>query len=591
MAQVNPRDLKPGQWVDGWRIVRRIGSGAYGVVYEVEKDGQRFALKLACHREQSGDPRQTDARAKREVACLQQLHHRHVIRMWAHGRWPEPRSGFLYIVLDFVDGYTLGHWVERTHPTPHEVAVLFLKLFDALEHLHGRGVFHRDLSLRNIMVSQDGEPVIIDFGSADYAAAEELTDAPLPPGTPRNRSPEAVSFWNANRHNPEARYPFKATDDIFALGANLYDVLTDPSPERSKKRPPLGGVMPPPSPFKVTQGRVPQELSAHAMHLIASDPKARPAIAKDARRPLEEFVQFKGPEWRGLPVHPVVSQIPPEPADRASMPSSAGEAARNMLRPGWRRSALAGALALVVLAAVMATSLAQLVPGEPPPPLPEPAEKPTSRSAPLPSPLPPPEEASPSVNQPENSPALTNGVPNPSQVQKASAQRVLSKVQRCALLVASLSWFAAGCPGVQTRPEPEACPEKAIKAMEQELGWTLDSGQTALVTVDVTKGRMPRWPHNNKEEDNWAVFKEGPVTGALSMPYKKAPEGTLLEGHLWTTGDKIVGRYFRARLPNERTVPICLELRHGGMLKEEGSKPGKAVGSKEADAVAVTRWR
>ncbi|WP_037583844.1 serine/threonine protein kinase [Stigmatella aurantiaca] len=597
---MDPRDLKPDQWVDGWRIVRRIGSGAYGVVYEVEKDGQRFALKLACHREQSGDPRQTDARAKREVACLQQLHHRHVIRMWAHGRWPEPRSGFLYIVLDFVDGYTLGQWVERTHPTPHEVAVLFLKLFDALEHLHGRGILHRDLSLRNIMVSQDGEPVIIDFGAADYAAAEELTDAPLPPGTPRNRSPEAVSFWTANRHNPEARYPFKATDDIFALGANLYDVLTDPSPERSQKRPPLGGVMPPPSPFKVTQGRVPQELSAYAMHLIASEPRARPATAKDARRPLEEFARFERPEWRGLPIHPVASQLPPEPAKRGPVPSAAGDLAGKVPRYAGRFLGLVGALALAVLAAALAASLLPRATRHAPasvareaPATQSPtsvlAEKPTSRPAPLPSPLPTPEEASPSVNQPENSPALTHGVPNPSQVQKASAQRALSKAQKCALLVASLSWVAAGCPGVQTRPEPELCPEKAVKAMEQELDWSLDSGETLLVTVDVTKGKIPRRTRNREEAVT--IFKDGPVTGALSEPNGKAPEGTILEGHLWTTGDKIVGRYFRARLPNGRTVPICLELKYGGMEKEEGSKPGKAVGSKEADAGGVTRWR
>jgi hypothetical protein len=70
VAQVDPLDLKPGQMVDGWRIVRRIGSGGYAVVYEVEKDGQRFALKVACQTERSRDPRQVDARAMREVACL-----------------------------------------------------------------------------------------------------------------------------------------------------------------------------------------------------------------------------------------------------------------------------------------------------------------------------------------------------------------------------------------------------------------------------------------------------------------------------------------------------------------------------------------
>ena len=186
-ADFDPLDLKPGQMVSDWRIVRRIGRGGYAVVYEVEKDGERFALKVACQTERSLDPKQTDARARREAACLQLLNHRYIIRMRGQGRWPDTLSGFHYIVLDFVDGYTLARWVERTHPTPHEVVVLFLKLFDALEHMHSKNVLHRDLSLRNIMVTKDGEPVIIDFGAADYATAEDLTDGPLPPGTPRNR--------------------------------------------------------------------------------------------------------------------------------------------------------------------------------------------------------------------------------------------------------------------------------------------------------------------------------------------------------------------------------------------------------------------
>ena len=156
VAQVDPLELEAGQMVNDWRIVRRIGRGGYAVVYEVEKDGQRFALKLACQTERSLDPKQADARARREAACLQQLNHRHIIRMLGQGRWPGALSGFHYIVLEFVDGYTLARWVERTHPTPHEVVVLFLKLFDALEHMHARGVFHRDLSLRNIMVTKDG---------------------------------------------------------------------------------------------------------------------------------------------------------------------------------------------------------------------------------------------------------------------------------------------------------------------------------------------------------------------------------------------------------------------------------------------------
>ncbi|KFE60926.1 serine/threonine protein kinase [Hyalangium minutum] len=591
VASVDPLNLQPGQMVDVWRIVRCIGRGGYAVVYEVEKDGQRYALKVACQTERSQDPRQTDARARREVACLQQLQHRHIIRMWAHGRWPDSRSGVLYIVLDFVDGCTLAQWVERTHPTPHEVVVLFLKLFDALEHIHSRNMFHRDLSLRNILVTREGEPVIIDFGAADYATADELTDGPLPPGTPRIRSPEAQRFWRAHQLDPQARYTFKATDDIFALGADLYDVLTDPLPTRGERRPPLGhAVMEPPTPHQATQGRVPQELSRYAMTLIHRDPEERPQTAKDARRPLEEFARFTGEDWRGTPVHPIASQLPPEPSEAAAAPV---EEAPLPLRRPWRRPVIAGGLALGILAAAVTVLLH--TPATPPPPAaPAGAEKPTSRPAPLPLLLPTQQEAHPSVKQPDNSPTLTRGAPPPPQTQKPQPRSRLSKLERCALLVASAAWLQAGCSGVQTRPEPGDCPEEAIRAMKA-LGWVLDIDyKTPTVMIDVTRPHPKKVGIAQTEENAVMEVKDGPVTGSLVFPFGKAPEDMRLDGHLWTTGDRVYGHYVRAHLPDGSTVPVCIELRSGfevGLEKNPGSKPGHAIIDKVVDARAVTRWR
>jgi serine/threonine protein kinase len=662
LADFDPLDLKPGQMVSDWRIVQRIGRGGYAVVYEVEKDGQRFALKLACQTERSLDPKQTDARARREAACLQQLNHRHIIRMLGQGRWPGALSGFHYIVLEFVDGYTLARWVERTNPTPYEIVVLFLKLFDALEHMHARGVLHRDLSLRNIMVTKEGEPVIIDFGAADYATAEELTDGPLPPGTPRNRSPEAQKFWDENRFKPGARYTFKATDDIFALGANLYDVLTDPTPTRGDTRPLLGNALiEPPTPHRKTKGRVPMELSAYAMKLISRDLEVRPAAAKDARRLLVDLERFEGDDWRKFSNHPASAQLPPEPpeaeplpveaqqpegpqppvpslplpvqgapapadaapvpspvqaapapadaapapspvqaapapADAAPVPPAAG-AAQHRPRRAWLRPVFVGPLALSVFAAVVAASLlhrpaqpepppvGRSAPADQPPASSTLAEKPTSRPERLASLLPTQKEASLPVKLSDNSPTLTNGVPNPQQAQRVSARRAL--IKKCAALVASVAWLEAGCTGVQTRPDPEPCPEGAVKAME-ELRWAVGSHGPAIL-LDVTKG---------SDEEAWkqplAVWKDGPVTGALIRAEGKAPAGMRIDGHLWTTGDRIYGRYVRAHLPGGRTVPICVELENGGQLGSplsEGSKPGAPVASKVSNTHAAEQWR
>ena len=401
----------------------------------------------------------------------------------------------------------------------------------------------------------------------------------------------------------------------------------------------------PPTPLRKTKGRVPAELSAYAMKLIHRDLEVRPATAKDARRLLADLERYEGVDWRELPIHPAFSQLPPEPpeakplpvearqpegpqepipshplpvqvgpadaapvpspvqvapADAAPLPSAAARApVQHSPRRARLRPVFLGALSLSVFAAAVAASLlhTSAQPERPPVarstpadqlPVSSPlAEKPTSRPERLASPLPTQKEASPSVKLPDNSPTLTNGVPDPQQVQRVSARRAV--IKKCAALVASVAWLEAGCTGVQTRPDPEPCPEGALKAMD-ELGWSVGyeiPGPDIL--LDVTKGT-----YEESREQPDAVWKDGPVTGALIRAEGKAPAGMRVDGHLWTTGDRIYGRYVRAHLPGGRTVPICLELANSGELGtplEEGSKPGAPVAVKVSGTAAVKRWR
>lgn len=577
-AHTDPRDLKPGQWVDGFRIVQRIGQGYFGLVFEAEKEGQRFALKFASHREGSGDAAQTDARIERELICLHQLRHRHIVRIWGSGLWADPRKGHRYIVLDLVDGYTLEQWVERTHPTPHEVAVLADKVFSALEHMHGRNVFHRDLNLRNILVSRsDNEPVIIDFSVGNYAAAEHLTQEAIPPGTPRYRSPEAMSFWEQRRHDPRARYAFQVTDELYALGAVLYDVLTHVKPSEAHPSEPLDNpVIAPASPFEVTQGRVPQALSDFIMNLIARAPPERPAHAREARRVLADLKEHADPAWH-TPVHPAAAQVPPAPTGAAR-----AAAALARVTP-WRRGGLVLAVLLATLSAVL--RLASDERGAPPPPL---AAKQTNHSARLPSSLPTQKETSPTVNPPDTAPPPP--APPAPQIPKAPP-RALSLAERCTLAIATAAWLKLGCAGVQMRPEPGDCPKKSIHAMV-DIDWQPGDQGALDILVDANQ------PLPKDERDvsgRYGVFKDGPVTGVLLTPHGiTAPAGTTLEGHLWTSGDQVYGRYLWANVPGKGRVPICVELGYigdFGLPKEPGSKPGAVIARRAWGGLPVREWR
>jgi len=285
----------------------------------------------------------------REAVSLSQVSgHSNVVEIHARGRWQHPTQGWLYIILDYVEGYTLGEWVEKTHPTAHEVARVFGKLSGALAHLHSRGVFHRDLKLGNILVrATDGEPFILDFSEGDYTLAPELTDTPLPPGTRRYRSPEASRFLREHGDEQDARYEFKATDDVYALGVCLYDVLTNPQPVSETPRILVGAQWPPSAPHALNP-RVPVSLSAAAMHFIERHPEMRAPSAEVMRRELDAPLHEEGEAWTAT-LHVPTPRVPlaldvahnDVPLDEAQ-PSTP-------TRPPGRR--VAGAVAFVALLA------------------------------------------------------------------------------------------------------------------------------------------------------------------------------------------------------------------------------------------------
>ncbi|TQF08871.1 serine/threonine protein kinase, partial [Myxococcus llanfairpwllgwyngyllgogerychwyrndrobwllllantysiliogogogochensis] len=358
---LSPAHLQPGQTVDGWRVVKPLGAGSFGAVYLVEKEGHRFAMKMAMHRASSGDAEQADARLLREMVCLSQVSgHSNVVEVHAHGRWQHPTQGWLYVVLDYVEGYTLGEWVEKTHPTAHEVARVFGKLAGALAHLHVRGVFHRDLKLGNILVrASDGEPFVLDFSVGDYTLAPELTDTPLPPGTRRYRSPEAARFLREHGHEHGARYEFKATDDVYALGVCLYDLLTNPQPESEAPRTLVGAQWPPPAPHALNP-RVPDSLSAAAMHFIDRQTEKRAPTAEVMRRELEALLSEEGEAWR-VPIHVPRPQLPlASEAPHNDVPQEVAPAPVPKQSRGRRVAGAVAALGLVVasLAGYMALRLA-----------------------------------------------------------------------------------------------------------------------------------------------------------------------------------------------------------------------------------------
>ncbi|WP_233607539.1 MULTISPECIES: serine/threonine protein kinase, partial [Corallococcus] len=345
-------NLPPGSLIDGWQVAKALGDGGFAFVFLGEKNGRHRAIKVAQHRESSGDLKQTHARTLRELTALLMLDHPNIVRPQGHGL---AESGNLYLALDYVDGWTLAEWAERKHPTVREILGVFEKLAGALSYMHGRGILHRDLKLSNVLIRKsDGEPVIIDFSCATYTLAEDLTNGGLPPGTDRYRAPEQFKFLREHKDERRARYAFQVADEIFAVGVMLHELLTDPRPTEFRPRFDLNSLALPPPPPRLVNARVPAELSDLVESVLARDPKKRPVDTEALRRELAELRASASAEY-DVPVHPPSKQRHGEPASEAlEMPSIPQSLQRHVARVdrdrGQWRGLLAGIVALAIAA-------------------------------------------------------------------------------------------------------------------------------------------------------------------------------------------------------------------------------------------------
>jgi serine/threonine protein kinase len=607
--------LAPGTLIDGWRVVKTLGDGGFAVVYLVEKDGQEFALKLARHGPDSQEDDQAHARARREVTILSLLDHPNIVQQHGHGKWPDPKAGHVYTVLDYVDGWTLGEWVQRKHITFHELVSVIVKIAIALAYMHSKGVLHRDLKLANVVIRKsDGEPIIIDFGCATHTQADDLTESGLHPSTERNRAPEQFTYLRAHKEEHRARYAFQVADEIFAVGAMLYDVLTDPRPTEERERPILNSNVMTPSPARKLNPRVPPALSEWVETLLSRDPKKRPVDTEALRREAAELAADTSADYMQS-VHLPSEQWQPAPSDGEE--PAALEPARKL---PWARLRAVGARVVAPLRApkvlavgTMAATVA-LVLGlwfnvgdvpEPPralsvPPVPASAKSgpvpPLGNASPMSTPATAPaEDTAPAATADVQKEGSTVTIQKPEDTQPAGTprgQKPPPSAAQCKKLLMRLGLaasLAAGCTGAQLRPEPFECPSGAERAMREELGW---SGRQALsLTVD---------DRYDEDADPW--FSPGDIVSVVPKSMEdmqpKAPPGTRFYGQVYVVPGHpggvypghIIVKYDRVEFEGGRKLPICFMVGEGGSLPALELKDGKGKAQNSTAGFVTLRW-
>ena len=218
-----------GKRVSHYDIVRPLGKGGMGVVYEAEDSrlGRRVAVKFL-PQELARDPQALE-RFQREARAASALNHPNICTVYAI----EQHEGDHFIAMELLEGETLGtRLTTRQRFEPAELAEIAVQIADALESAHAKGIVHRDIKPANIFVNARGQVKILDFGlakierprsddgsDAETRASQDLTSAGTAMGTMSYMSPE-----QARGQLTDAR------TDLFSLGTVLYQMAAGSLP-------------------------------------------------------------------------------------------------------------------------------------------------------------------------------------------------------------------------------------------------------------------------------------------------------------------------------------------------------------------------
>lgn len=217
--------------IGNYKVVRRIGEGGMGTVYEAEQERPRRTVALKVIRPGLASPTMLK-RFEFEAHVLGRLQHPGIAQIYEAGTAETSRGVQPYFAMELVRGSDLTAYVRSTNLSTKERLELTAKICDAVHYAHRQGVIHRDLKPGNILVTAEGQPKILDFGvaratDADMQVTTQQTDVGQIIGTLQYMSPEQIAAV------PDA---LDTRSDVYALGVIAYELLAGHAPYNLRGR-------------------------------------------------------------------------------------------------------------------------------------------------------------------------------------------------------------------------------------------------------------------------------------------------------------------------------------------------------------------
>src|SRR5215831_1152755 len=221
----------PGHTVIGrYRILRLIGEGGMGAVYEAEQDHLRRTVALKIIKPGLASP-ELLRRFEQESQALGRLQHPGIARIYDAGTADTGFGPQPYFAMEFIHGKSLLEYAKAHELNTRQRLELMAKVCEAVHHAHQRFIIHRDLKPGNILVDESGQPKVLDFGVARVtdsdAQATRQTDVGRLVGTLAYMSPEQVL---ADPLELDTR------SDVYALGVILFELLAGRLPYKISRQ-------------------------------------------------------------------------------------------------------------------------------------------------------------------------------------------------------------------------------------------------------------------------------------------------------------------------------------------------------------------
>jgi eukaryotic-like serine/threonine-protein kinase len=330
-----------GRIVDGrYQLGSLLGVGGMARVYlATDRVLERQVAVKALRASDAQDPLFVE-RFRREARAAARLSHPNIVAVFDSGSDADQP----YLVMEYVPGQSLAQVLHRQgRLTPRRAVELAIQVCAALAAAHAQGLVHRDIKPANVLVGEDGQVQVTDFGIVKASAATTLTGTGTVLGTAAYLSPEQAQGG-----------PVDARSDLYGLGCVLYELLCGSPPfgsgvDRSPVAIATRHVSEPPEPPSARNPQVNPALDQVVLTALAKDPAQRYQSAVELHHALERVLA--GDAAPALPTEPLLAPL----GRTGTTPTATGSAAGNDGRgPGWPRWALLAAgtalgIALVIV--------------------------------------------------------------------------------------------------------------------------------------------------------------------------------------------------------------------------------------------------